>query len=421
MPLKLSPDKAPDVSAPPSQDADLPGAVPSATSRFGVRLSMAVGRAIRTGIAGSLWAGRRTKILAAAAFSQVAGLPKAVLDRLKAGLRRRRWTRTSREQERAKPAWEAPATTRVAADKGPASTEILGLVVRLGLVALLIGCGLVVVFLNTGTDGPLQERLKRAAGTGSIFSQTPTAAPTSGPDHPTSMAEEGVAAKEGHEVAIIGSPRLLTPPAARTTPQLVRLALVSPKKICKAIDPGEDFMAWNESLLLDGHWECYATATAAGERVARQNDLEDTPATEDPDAVVEPALPSEPQLFVMARGDGRDALTNVRIKLIADSAAGARRGAARLAELAGALFDVLQWRPPDGFLEKLAGLEDLEVEQAGTRLRFKRELSAGWQYNLIVIFPNPKIYSQGSAFHPPEAAEGAASSASSPPASRDDP
>ncbi|NDW03053.1 DUF6030 family protein [Jiella pacifica] len=312
-----------------------------------------------------------------------------------------------RGTKRERTTWEAPISTSSPAEKGFDVVEVLGLVTRLGLVALVIAGGLIVVFLNSDAGGSLGERFKRAAETGAVFSQParPEASgnverdPAAGDEASTDKAEAQT------QVAVIGSPRLLTPPATRAAPQLVRLALVSPKKICKAIDPGTDFMSWHESLLLDGQWECYATATAEGERVEREDtgeSEEDALVSSDPDAVVEPALPSQPQLFVMARGDQRDTLTTVRVKLVADSAAKAKRGARRIAEITGALFDVLQWRAPDGLLEKLEGLTDFDLEQAGTQLRFKRELSTGWQYNLIVIFPNPKIYSQGSAFHPPE-------------------
>ena len=302
-----------------------------------------------------------------------------------------------------KTTWEAPISARPQAETSLNLAEAFGLVTRLGLVALLIVGGLIVVFLNSDAGGSLGESLKRAAETGAVFSQPapPTAA---GDTREAPAADDETSTQEAApKVALIGSPRLLTPPATGAAPQLVRLALVSPKKICKAIDPGKDFMAWHESLLLDGQWECYATATADGERVERRGALEDADdasAIDDPNAVVEPALPAEPQLFVMARGDQRDTLTTVRIKLVADSAAKAKRGARRLAAITGALFDVLQWRPPDGLLEKLEGLKDFNLEQADTKLRFKRELSTGWQYNLIVIFPNPKLYSLGSAFHP---------------------
>ena len=360
----------------------------------------------------------------AAAFSKVDGLAKASFGGLKAGVVRHRWKGRGAEK-RAKPAWEAVSAATPQAEKGAGLAEIFGLAIRLGLVALLIGAGLIIVFLNTDAGGKSGEELKRAAETGAVFSEPATTQPTRG-NVDEAAAEGGVTTGdvtmgEGQKVAIIGSSRLLTPPVGRGAPELVRLVLVSPKRICKAIDPGEDFMSWNQSLLLDGHWECYASATAGGERVARDDDIEDAAVADDPEAVVEPVLPSTPQLFVMARGDERDTLTTVRIKLIADSAAKAKRGAARLAELTGALFDVLQWRPPDGLIEKLAGLQNFELDQAGTRLRFKRELSAGFQYNLIVIFPNPKIYSQGTAFQPPEATDAAGSPGALAPASRNDP
>lgn len=316
--------------------------------------------------------------------------------------------------KRTKPVWEAPAVAKAPAEKAFDLAEVLGLAIRLGLVALVIAAGLVAVFLNTDAGGSLAEGLRRAAETGAVFSQ-PEPKPTRSAAGEATLPDDAEGrADEGEAVAPIPSPHLLTPQAAAPLPQLVRLALVSPKKICKAIDPGRDFMSWDESVVLDGQWECYATATADGGRVERREDIEDAPPADDPEQVVEPALPEEPQLFVMARGSGRDTLTTVRVKLVADSAAKAKRGAARLAQITGALFDVLQWRAPDGLLENLQSLTDFNIEQAGTRLRFARELSTGWQYNLIVIFPNPTVYDQGSAFNASGAAEGSAGEGSAP-------
>ncbi|MBP0617910.1 hypothetical protein J6595_20215 [Jiella sp. KSK16Y-1] len=262
--------------------------------------------------------------------------------------------------------------------------------------------GLFVLFLNTDRGVSIGERLKRAAETGAVFSEpaASSSANRSALDalQPSPEGEAG----EGPKVAPLASDRLLMPPATKIAEDFVRLATVSPKRICRAIDPGQRLMKWSESPLMRGQWECYATATADGERVTSERDLEDEPATEDPDTVIEPSLPTEPQLFVMARGVARDTLTSIRIKLVADSGAKAKRGAKRLAELTAALFDVLQWSPPGGLLEKLRNLQDFEIDQAGTRLRFKRELSAGWQYNLIVIFPNAIKYRKGSAFQGPQ-------------------
>ncbi|TFF20494.1 hypothetical protein E3C22_16425 [Jiella endophytica] len=322
-----------------------------------------------------------------------------------------RWfKRSSRAPQLAGPAWEAPeaAARKASTGKGQGSgfAGALGLATRLGLVALFVGGGLVAIFLNTDAGETLGERLKRAAETGAVFGEP--FAERFGNAAPAADEGQGGAGEIGNKtpaVAPIASSRLLTPPSPATAEDFVRLAMVSPKRLCKAIDPGEDFMAWRQSTLLQGQWECFATATAAGERVERQPDLEDGAVTEeDPDAVVEPALPDAPQLFVMARGLDRDALTTVRIKLVANGEAKAKRGGKRLAELTAALFSALQWSPPAGLLDKLQALQDFDIVQAGTRLRFKRELSDGWQYNLIVMFPNYRKYREASSFREPEAA-----------------
>nr|WP_255699762.1 DUF6030 family protein [Jiella avicenniae] len=367
-------------------------------------------RRSRSGAVGARRERRSGPAGAAAGWSTVVGAAKAPFGVVGTLVGRPR-ARSPRAARRDKTTWEAPISAGSRVDRGVVVTEVLGLVTRLGLVAFVIAGGLIVLFLNSDAGGSLGERLKRAAETGAVFSQ-PARTERSGNAEEASTAGDAAlpTTTDTQKVAVIGSPRLLTPPTTRATPELVRLALVSPKKICKAIDPGKDFMSWHESLLLEGQWECYATATAEGERVERAEEgdgAEDAPVADDPDVVVEPALPSEPQLFVMARGDQRDTLTTVRIKLVADGAAKAKRGAKRLAAITAALFDVLQWRPPDGLLDKLDELTDVSLEQAGTQFRFKRELSSGWQYNLIVIFPNPKIYSQGSAFRPAETPSGA--------------
>ncbi|ORE98657.1 hypothetical protein ATO4_04055 [Aurantimonas sp. 22II-16-19i] len=303
-------------------------------------------------------------------------------------------------QRGAGPAWEAPVAAATPAESRFKLAEVLGLATRLGLVALFIAGGLAVILLNTPAGEAIGDRLKRTAPTGSVFDAPfPSAAGEEPPEEPgASAATSGPVPK----VAPIASPRLLSPPVTATAEDFVRLAMVDPKRVCQAIDPGDGIMAWHESALLTGQWECFATATASGEEVAPEPDFEDAPIDDDPDVVAEPALPDVPQLFVMARGLERDALTSVRIKLVADGAAKAKRGAKRLAALTAALFDTLQWRAPDELFGKLEKLEDFELVQAGTRFRFKRELSQGWQYNLIVLFPNYVKYRQASAFQTPK-------------------
>ena len=285
--------------------------------------------------------------------------------------------------------------------------NVMGLATRLGFVALLCGGGLAVIFFNSESGKTIGERLKRAAETGTVFGDPVPSTEQSSIgrvrdpiDGPAAGSDQRVA-----KLVPLASPELLSAPSA-VAADFVRLAMVNPKRICKAIDPGANFMTWKESALLTGQWECYATATTSGERVPVKTDIEDGGVTEDPEAVFEPSLPDKPQLFVMARGTDRDALATVRIKLVSDSAAKAARGGKRLAELTGSLFDALQWQAPDGLMEKLKKLENFEIDQAGTRIRFKRELSQGWQFNLIVLFPDYSKYRRASAFHDQNAKRG---------------
>ncbi|MBO0905451.1 DUF6030 family protein [Jiella sonneratiae] len=325
-----------------------------------------------------------------------------------------------RDGTRKTPVWDAGGTAVPRAERRGGILPALGLVSRLGIVALAIAGGLAIAFLNSRAGGSLGESLRRAAETGSVFGGTPS--------RPSAEKTDAVRPAEGDgapirtaELAPITTARLLMPPATPKTPEFVRLAMVSPKKLCRAIDPGRAIMTWHESAFLQGQWECYATATADGRKVDRNGDLEDGPATDDPEAVVEPALPSEPQLFVMARGVRKDALTSVRIKLIADNEAKAKAAGQRLAELAAALFAALQWNPPAGLHDKLRSLQNFQLDQAETRLIFKRELSQGWQYNLIVVFPNYLRYGDGPRFQaPPQTSGGGVRPPSAPEAAAGD-
>ncbi|MBO0663295.1 DUF6030 family protein [Jiella sp. MQZ9-1] len=346
------------------------------------RLAMALA-SVRSG-------GATVKVKVIAVAGRAAVLTKLAAALVKRGSRRR--------AGKAKPPsaathWTGPAAAERQSGKRLLLGETAGLATRLCLVALFIAAGAAALFLNTDAGDEVVEQLHRAAATGGIF----------GDDIPSPDAAGGKGGAARPQAASSVAPILLSPPEPDTAQTFVRLAMTDPKRLCKAVDPTKGLMQWHESPALKGQWECDATGNLDGTRVV-EKDVEDGADVPDQNAVYVPKLPTEPQLFVIARGAEKDTIGSLRIKLIADGESKAKRGATRLSMLTGKLFDVLQWQPPDGMLTDLAQLYPFDRTQLGTRLKFSREDSPGWQYNLIIIFPDSRKYRQESAFREAEQA-----------------
>nr|WP_304363764.1 DUF6030 family protein [Jiella sp. LLJ827] len=272
----------------------------------------------------------------------------------------------------------------------------------MSVVAVLVAGGLIAIFLNTDTSETTSWRIVRAERTGIEVGGAS--------ENGTAATDASAGGRDGHEHGDypdlpvgarvpIPSAQLLLPAASRGTGGFVRLPLTDPAELCDAIDPGAEGMAWRESPLFAGRWECQAMATVDGEPIQPEqvDAVSEDDGTGEPPAT--PDLPKETRIFAMARGVEEEALNLVRFKLVAANERAARQGGVRLAELMQNLFQKLRWEMPSEVSRNLLELDAFDINQSGTRLRFFREYGDGSLYNLIVTFPDSREFQEAEAFH----------------------
>ncbi|WP_224004154.1 DUF6030 family protein [Aureimonas sp. SA4125] len=228
------------------------------------------------------------------------------------------------------------------------------MVMRLLLVGAICGCAAVAVYWRSGVQDV-------ATGDRSV---------------PAVVHHDGPAAKEapqpiasdGDAVLTEINPRLFAsrPAPLRSGLTFQRQIVIEPLSLCKAMSTDDALAHWSKSVVYPDEWECLAS----GKLAATNN-------------------PQSSSIFAMARGEDETRVGFLRFKLVAPTASAALTGTVELNERMAKLYAAMHLDMPQTAKLNISRLKPFNLTQDGVRIRFSKEVSDDWRFNLTIDLPRP--------------------------------
>ncbi|MDQ0317878.1 hypothetical protein QO002_000016 [Pararhizobium capsulatum DSM 1112] len=151
----------------------------------------------------------------------------------------------------------------------------------------------------------------------------------------------------------------------KSPPQTFLRAIRSdPRSLCEQVkEAGFRGMDWVISSSNRDNWECSSLTTVL-------------PSTDGDGA-------AESSIFVSIKGDGENRVTSFRVKLNIERPADSGPVAALAADAAMIFLDRAQWENSEEVVRLVRSLKEFELDNFGSRIRFKKEMGEVPRYNFI--------------------------------------